>query len=126
MIRLLVENAARAMLLEVDVLDLDTALDELAAFNRRKARVAELRFFAGLSLEEIGLVLDTSLATTMRTGRRRAVVIQAFDPSKKRGGHQAPSSPEDVERVALHDVLEPNVAPAIHPPLPGGDQSACD
>jgi DNA-directed RNA polymerase specialized sigma24 family protein len=60
-----VDDAARATPLEVDVLDLDTALDELAVFDRRKARVAELRFFAGLSLEEIGLVLDTSLATTM-------------------------------------------------------------
>ena len=29
-------------------------------------RVAELRFFGGLSLEEIGVVLDISVATTMR------------------------------------------------------------
>jgi RNA polymerase sigma factor (TIGR02999 family) len=62
----LVEDAAHASPREVDVLDLDTALEELAAFDRRKARVAELRFFSGLSLEEIGLVLDTSIATTMR------------------------------------------------------------
>ena len=33
---------------------------------RVRARVAELRFFGGLSLEETGLVLGTSLATTMR------------------------------------------------------------
>jgi RNA polymerase sigma factor (TIGR02999 family) len=62
----LVEDAAHASPRAVDVLDLDRALNELAAFDRRKARVAELRFFAGLSLEEIGLVLDTSVATTMR------------------------------------------------------------
>lgn len=62
----LVENAARTSPPDVDVLDLNTALDELAAFDQRKARVAELRFFGGLSLEEIGLVLDTSVATTMR------------------------------------------------------------
>ena len=62
----LAEDAAQTSAREVDVLDLDTALDELAAFDRRKARVAELRFFAGLSLEDIGLVLDTSTATTMR------------------------------------------------------------
>jgi hypothetical protein len=49
--RLLVEDAARATPREVDVLDLDTALDELAAFDRRKARIAGLRFFAGLSLK---------------------------------------------------------------------------
>jgi RNA polymerase sigma factor (TIGR02999 family) len=51
---------------DVDVLDLNNALDELSAFDHRKARVAELRFFGGLSLEETGLVLGTSLATTMR------------------------------------------------------------
>jgi RNA polymerase sigma-70 factor (ECF subfamily) len=62
----LVEDAAHGSPREVDVLDLDRALEELAAFDRRKARVAELRFFAGLSLEEIGLVLDTSVATTTR------------------------------------------------------------
>jgi DNA-directed RNA polymerase specialized sigma24 family protein len=48
------------------VLDLHNALEELFAFDERKARVAELRFFGGLSLEETGLVLGTSLATTMR------------------------------------------------------------
>jgi RNA polymerase sigma-70 factor, ECF subfamily len=62
----LVEDTVRASPREVDVLDLDTALDELAAFDHRKARVAEMRFFGGLSLEEIGVVLDTSVATTMR------------------------------------------------------------
>jgi RNA polymerase sigma factor (TIGR02999 family) len=62
----LVEDAARTSPREVDVLDLDMALDELAAFDDRKARVAEMRFFGGLSLEEIGVALDTSVATTMR------------------------------------------------------------
>ena len=62
----LVEDAARTSPREVDVLDLDTALDELSTLDRRKARVAELRFFGGLSLEEIGVALDTSVATTMR------------------------------------------------------------
>ena len=62
----LVEDAARASPREVDLLDLNAALDELAAFAPRKARVAELRFLGGLSLEEVGHVLDTSLATTMR------------------------------------------------------------
>lgn len=62
----LVDDAVQVAPREVDVLDLDAALDELAVFDPRKARVAELRFFGGLSLEEIGLVLDTSVATTMR------------------------------------------------------------
>jgi RNA polymerase sigma factor (TIGR02999 family) len=62
----LVEDAARTSPREVDVLDLDAALAELSTFDRRKARVAELRFFGGLSLEEIGVVLETSVATAMR------------------------------------------------------------
>ena len=38
----------------------------LAAFDARKSRIAELRFFGGLSLEEMGLVLDVSAKTVER------------------------------------------------------------
>ena len=62
----LAADAAQGAQREVDVLDLNNALDELSTFDQRKARVAELRFFGGLTLEETGLVLGTSLATTMR------------------------------------------------------------
>jgi RNA polymerase sigma-70 factor (ECF subfamily) len=62
----LLEDAATGQPRDVDVLDLDSALDELATIDRRKAQVAELRFFGGLSLEETGHVLGTSLATSMR------------------------------------------------------------
>jgi RNA polymerase sigma factor (TIGR02999 family) len=62
----LAEDAARGAPRDVDVLDLDRVLGELSSFDPRKARVAELRFFGGLSLEETGQVLGTSLATTMR------------------------------------------------------------
>lgn len=51
---------------DVDVLDLDRALTELATFDRRKSQVAELRFFGGLSLEEVGQVLGLSVATLER------------------------------------------------------------
>ena len=51
---------------DVDVLDLDHALSALAAFDARKSQVAELRFFAGLSLEETGQVLGISVATVER------------------------------------------------------------
>jgi RNA polymerase sigma factor (TIGR02999 family) len=51
---------------EIDVLDLDIALTKLEAFDPRKSRIAELRFFGGLSLEETGHVLDLSLATVER------------------------------------------------------------
>jgi DNA-directed RNA polymerase specialized sigma24 family protein len=51
---------------EVDLLDLDHALTELATFDARKSQVAELRFFGGLSLEGTGHVLGVSVATVER------------------------------------------------------------
>jgi RNA polymerase sigma factor (TIGR02999 family) len=51
---------------QVDVLDLDAALTRLAAFDPRRSRIAELRFFGGLTLEEAGEVLGVSLATVER------------------------------------------------------------
>jgi len=50
----------------VDVLDLDRALSELATFDARKSQVAELRFFGGLSLDECGHALGISVATVER------------------------------------------------------------
>jgi RNA polymerase sigma factor (TIGR02999 family) len=46
-----------------DLLDLDAALDELAANDERQGRLVELRFFGGLTLEEAATVLGVSLAT---------------------------------------------------------------
>jgi RNA polymerase sigma factor (TIGR02999 family) len=51
---------------DVDLLDLDTALTKLVALDARKGRIAELRFFAGLSLEEAGHVLGVSPRTVER------------------------------------------------------------
>jgi RNA polymerase sigma factor (TIGR02999 family) len=46
-----------------DLLDLDAALDELAALDEREAQVVELRSFGGLTLQEVARVLGISLAT---------------------------------------------------------------
>jgi RNA polymerase sigma factor (TIGR02999 family) len=51
---------------DIDVIALDAALTRLAAFDNRKSQVAELRFFAGLTLEETGQMLEVSLATVER------------------------------------------------------------
>jgi len=51
---------------DVDVIDLDRAMQRLAEFDPRQARIAELRFFGGLSLEETGLVVGASVATVER------------------------------------------------------------
>lgn len=50
----------------IDLLDLDAALTELAVFDARKSRIAELRFFGGLSLDETSHVLQVSSKTVER------------------------------------------------------------
>jgi RNA polymerase sigma factor (TIGR02999 family) len=50
----------------VDLVALDDALKTLQAMNARQARVVELRFFGGLSLEEAAHVLDVSVGTVRR------------------------------------------------------------
>jgi RNA polymerase sigma factor (TIGR02999 family) len=51
---------------EVDLLDLDRALERLELEAPRAARVVELRFFAGLAVEEAAEILDVSPATVGR------------------------------------------------------------
>ena len=50
----------------IDLLDLNAALDKLAALDRRKSQIAEMKFFGGLSLEEMGAVLKISPRTVER------------------------------------------------------------
>jgi len=54
---------------EVDLIDLDAALQKLAAQDQRKERVVELRFFAGLDVQETADVLGVSPDTVMRDWR---------------------------------------------------------
>ena len=53
----------------VDLLALDEALDRLAAVDARKARAMELKFFGGLEMAEIALVLNISLKTVEKDVR---------------------------------------------------------
>jgi RNA polymerase sigma-70 factor, ECF subfamily len=60
------EIAGNASQKSAEVLALDQALDDLARVDARKARVIELRFFGGLSVEETAEVLDISPQSVMR------------------------------------------------------------
>lgn len=71
-------NAARVDLDEIpdiggsrggQLIALDDALHQLEALDPRKARVIELRFFGGLSVEETAVVLNVSPDTVMRDWR---------------------------------------------------------
>jgi len=50
----------------LDLLVLNEALEDLSKMDKRQARVFELRFFGGLTIEETGEVLNISVATVKR------------------------------------------------------------
>jgi len=52
-----------------DLVALDEALVALARIDQRKAQIVEMRFFAGLTVEEIGSVLQVSAGTIKRDWR---------------------------------------------------------
>ena len=56
-----------------------------------KSRVAELRFFGGLSLEEAGLVLQVSSRTVERDWEAaRAWLFKALSGDRRAPGHSKP------------------------------------
>jgi RNA polymerase sigma-70 factor (ECF subfamily) len=60
------ENVAAPSYPPQDLVALDDALKALAVDHDRKARVVELRYFGGLSVEETASALDVSPETVMR------------------------------------------------------------
>jgi RNA polymerase sigma factor (TIGR02999 family) len=64
----------------IDLIALNDVLDTLAAVDPRKVRVVELRFFAGLSVEETARVLDCSPDTVARDWRMtRSWLLKQLD-----------------------------------------------
>jgi RNA polymerase sigma factor (TIGR02999 family) len=63
------EAAYAAPVRSVELLALDEALTRLAALDERQARVVELRYFAGLTSEEVADVLGISVPTVQRDWR---------------------------------------------------------
>ena len=51
---------------DLDVLDLDRALTKLESLDPDQARIIELRFFGGLTIEETAMALSISPATVKR------------------------------------------------------------
>jgi RNA polymerase sigma factor (TIGR02999 family) len=62
----------------LDILTVDEALNGLGAVDARKARVVELRYFGGLSYEEIALVAGLSLGTVKRDLRLGEAWLHRF------------------------------------------------
>lgn len=53
-----------------DLVALDEALNELAKIDERKSKIVELKFFGGLSVEEIAEVLKVAPITVMREWKK--------------------------------------------------------
>jgi len=60
------DAAAPAAIDTADVVALDTALSKLESFDAQKARVVELRYFGGLSIEETAAATGVSISTVKR------------------------------------------------------------
>jgi RNA polymerase sigma factor (TIGR02999 family) len=61
-----------------DVLEVNEALDELAKVDERKAKVIELRYFGGMSREEIAAALNLTLPTVKRDLRLGEAWLRRF------------------------------------------------
>ncbi|MFA5684995.1 MAG: ECF-type sigma factor [Lysobacteraceae bacterium] len=61
---------------DADLLDIDDALKRLAALSPRQAQVVDLKFFAGLELEEIADVLAVARPTVVRDWRMARAWLQ--------------------------------------------------
>ncbi|MEO7275385.1 MAG: sigma-70 family RNA polymerase sigma factor [Vicinamibacterales bacterium] len=70
-----------------DLIALDDALNALAAFDRRKSQVVEMRFFGGLSVEETAEALHVSADTVMRDWRlAKAWLVRELSGDQLEGG----------------------------------------
>ena len=75
----------------VDLLNLDGALQRLAALSERQARIVELRFFGGLSEEETALAMGVSRRTVQNDWRGARAWLR-----RELGGSSPPASDSTV------------------------------
>ena len=74
-------DVATDVSLDVDLVALDEALERLAGFAPERARVVELRYFGGLSVDETAAFLNVSPATVKRRWTfARAWLLRALGP----------------------------------------------
>jgi RNA polymerase sigma-70 factor (ECF subfamily) len=60
------ENLISPQMPSADLVVLDDALNELARVDEQQSRIVELKYFGGLTTEEIEGLLDISLSTAKR------------------------------------------------------------
>jgi len=60
------EQQHAAAEINLDILELNTALEKLATIDQEKVSIVEMRYFAGMTLDEVATELDISIATVKR------------------------------------------------------------
>jgi len=75
------------------ILALDEALEELARLDARQARIIEMRFFAGLSLDEIAEVMGLSRMTISREQRLARIWLAERLGRSGQGNNRPPEVP---------------------------------
>jgi RNA polymerase sigma factor (TIGR02999 family) len=63
------EALAASVSRDLNVIALDDALQDLAALNPQHSQIVELRFFGGMTIEEVAEALDVSPRTVQREWR---------------------------------------------------------
>jgi RNA polymerase sigma factor (TIGR02999 family) len=81
------ESIDSAPMRDERMIALDDSLNALAKFDPRKAKVVELRFFGGLSVEETASVLRTSGQTVLRDWRLARTWLEREMESVSGGGY---------------------------------------
>ena len=80
--RVSIEEADGVVKQQRALVELDEALERLAKLDPRQSRIVELRFFVGLTAEQIGEVLGISAVTVQRDWRiARAVLHHELRPA---------------------------------------------
>jgi RNA polymerase sigma factor (TIGR02999 family) len=85
------EEALTGQELSLDILAVDRALEAFAKVDHRKTQVVELRFFGGLSLEEIADVLHVSVETVKRDWRLARLWLSRH--LQEEAPHRTPGGP---------------------------------
>jgi len=84
-----VKDSPKKMANPVDLIDLDTALEDLSRLDPRQAQVVELRYFGGLENAEIAAVLAISEPTVVRDWRvARAWLYARLQPPNLQGAER--------------------------------------
>lgn len=81
----------------LDVIGLDAALVKLAALDSDQARLVELRFFGGLSIEETAAILRISPTTVKRSwNSARAFLRREMGGAESRDARAVGTNPSDI------------------------------